>query len=82
MLDVVEQIRRANDRDDHTLARRLNEHLASLLSESPEHLLKTRELADWQFSAQKKEESDARVGAALGELRAAVLALGPGPSWH
>jgi hypothetical protein len=82
MLDVVDQIRQANERDDHGLSEKLNERLRLLLAESPERLLKTRELAEWRFSAHTKPESDARAEAALGELRAAVLALGPTPSWH
>jgi hypothetical protein len=80
--DLVERIRLANDHDDHRLADKLNGTLARMLAESPEHLLKTRELADWRFSAERKEEGDARVAAALAELRALILSLGPSASWH
>jgi hypothetical protein len=82
MLEVVEQIRRANSEDDHGLAEKLDERLALLLAGSPEKLLKTRELADWDFAAHTREESDALAADALGEIRAAVLALGPSASWH
>jgi hypothetical protein len=82
MRDLVEQIRSANERDDHALARRLNEHLSLLLAASPEKLLKTRELADWNVSARTRHEGDALAADALEELRDAALALGPSPSWH
>ncbi|MCW2978208.1 MAG: hypothetical protein JWM06_3489 [Actinomycetia bacterium] len=82
MFGVVDEIRHANERDDRALAEELNERLRALLAESPERLLKTRELADWRFSAETKRESDALTEASLGELRAAALALGPTPSWH
>jgi hypothetical protein len=82
MLDVVEQIRRANNDGDHRLAMELSERLDQLLAGNPEELLKTKELADWDFSVQKKREADALAANALDELRSAVLALGPSPSWH
>jgi len=82
MLDVVERIRRANASHDHSLADRLNERLAQLLSESPEHLLMTRELAEWQASPDQTRDGDALAADSLDELRALILALGPGPSWH
>jgi hypothetical protein len=79
---LVERIRLANDRDDHRLADKLNGTLARMLAESPAHLLKTRELADWRFSAERREEGDARVSAALDELRSLAFLLGPSASWH
>jgi hypothetical protein len=82
MLDVVEHIRRANDKDDQGLTEKLDERLGVLLAGSPETLLKTRELADWDFAAHTKRETDALAAGALGEIRAAVLALGPSASWH
>jgi hypothetical protein len=80
--DVVEQIRRASGRNEHDLAGSLNERLALLLSESPEQLLKTRELADWQHVPERKHEADALAGDALDEIRSEILALGPSASWH
>jgi hypothetical protein len=82
MVDVVEQIRRANNDGDHRLATRLSERLDKLLAGNPEQLLKTKELADWEFSVKRKREGDALAANALDELRSAVLALGPSPSWH
>jgi hypothetical protein len=59
--DLVREIRRANDGDDFDLATRLNERLGK----NPEHLLKTRELADWKFSGAKQgAERQARGGSA------------------
>jgi hypothetical protein len=80
--ELAGEIRRANRDDDFDLATRLNEHLGRLLSESPEHLLKTRELADWRFSATGKAHGDELAADAIEELEAAALALGPSPSWH
>jgi hypothetical protein len=82
LLDVVGQIRRANDDGDHQLAAKLDERLGELLAGTPEQLLKTRELADWQFSAHSKRETDTLASDALDEIRSAVLASGPSPSWH
>lgn len=82
MLDVVEQIRRANNDGDHRLAAKLSKRLDQLLAGNPEELLKTKELADWEFSVRRKRDGDALAADALDELRSAVLALGPSPSWH
>jgi hypothetical protein len=82
LLEVVEQIRRANAGGHHDLARTLNERLALLLSQTPERLLKTRELADWDHSPDGKLEAEALASDALDELRAELLALGPTASWH
>jgi hypothetical protein len=82
ILDVVEQIRHANKQADHERAEQLNERLGIFLAGSPEKLLKTRELAGWDFSAHTKSETDALAADALDEIRTAVLALGPSPSWH
>jgi hypothetical protein len=80
--DLIGAIRHANGRDDFNLARKLNEHLALALAESPEHLLKTRELADWKFTAKNKHRSDSLAEDALEEVRAQLAALGPTPAWH
>src|SRR4051812_30570532 len=80
--EIVREIRRANDRDEFSLATRLSEHLGQVLNEDPEHLLKTKELAHWKFSAAGKTHGDRLAAAALDEIRARVLELGPSASWH
>lgn len=82
MVDVVERFRRANRDGDGQLANRLNEHLDRLLTESPEHLLRTRELADWRFRRDGQSHGDALARDALAELKDAILALGPRPAMH
>jgi hypothetical protein len=82
LFGVVDEIRHAIGDDDHDLAEKLNERLSLLLAGSPETLLKTRELAGWDFSAHTKQETDALAADSLDEIRTAVLALGPSASWH
>jgi hypothetical protein len=80
--DLISEIRHANARADFNLARKLDEHLALALAESPEHLLKTRELADCKFSAKNKQRNERLAADALEEVRARIAALGPTPAWH
>jgi hypothetical protein len=80
--DLIGEIRHANDRDDFNLARKLNEHLALALAESPEHLLKTRELADCKFNAKNKPRNESLAADSLEEMRARIAALGPTAAWH
>jgi hypothetical protein len=82
MHEIVERIRRANHDENHRLAGKLSEHLAELLSESPEHLLSTQELADWEFSSAQKQEGDELASNALDEIRSVAVSYGPSSSWH
>lgn len=54
----IGEIRHANNQNDFNLVRELDEYLALALAESPEHLLKTRELADCKFSAKNKQRNE------------------------
>ncbi|MGZ4425381.1 MAG: hypothetical protein ACXVZK_12015 [Gaiellaceae bacterium] len=79
---LISEIRHANARDDFNLARKLDEHLALPLAESPEYLLKTRELADCKFSAKNKQRNERLAADALEQVRARIAALGPTAAWH
>lgn len=82
MREIVERIRRASHEENHRLANKLSEHLAELLSESPEHLLRTQELADWEFSSTQQQEGDELASNALDEIRSVAVSYGPSSSWH
>jgi hypothetical protein len=82
LIDLVEQIRRANHDGDHRRVASLNERLSHALAESPEALLKTQELADWRSRGDNKDACDRLAADALDELQAVVLAHGLSPSTH
>jgi hypothetical protein len=80
--DVVHELRRANDGGDLDLATKLNEYLGLLLAESPEKLLRAKELAATHLSAGNKEYADKLAGDSLAEIQDKLLALAPSPSWY